>query len=92
MYIPYTRPYSPHPPGWEDPNWGVAIDGRDLKVGDVWVHLGRTHPITEIKPYVGGLSDVLGMPGEPARTACSGATEIAVGPAATIRILPREGP
>jgi hypothetical protein len=84
----YVRPYSPHPPGWEDPAWGVPIKGRDLAVGDVIVFLGRHYPIDRFEPYVGELDNVLGMG---ARTAYSGTWDMAIGPDRTIRILPREG-
>lgn len=84
----YVRQYSPHPPGWQDPDWGEPIAGRDLQVGDTYVHLHRdfeTHVIDRIVPYDGTL-----QLGSDARTACSGTWEIAVAADATVRILPRE--
>jgi len=87
----YIQQYSPHPPGWQDPAWGVPIEGRDLRVGDVIVHLGKHYPIDHIEPYKGSLANVLSVKGESARTAWSGTWDMAIGPDRTIRILPREG-
>jgi hypothetical protein len=84
----YTRPYSPHLPGWQDPAWGEPIAGRDLAVGDVIVFLGKHYPIDQFEPYKGSLDNVLG---KGARTAWSGDWDMAIGPDRTIRILPREG-
>ena len=83
----YIRPYSPHPPSWEDPEWGVRIKGRDLAVGDVLVYLGRTYKIDRFEPYTGSLAQALG---KGVRTAYSGTWGITVGPDAIKRILPRE--
>ncbi|MGR6922643.1 hypothetical protein ACU635_51030 [[Actinomadura] parvosata] len=85
----YIRPYSPHPPGWQNPAWGIPVAGRDLKIGDQLVHIHAslgTHTIDRFKPYDGSLPL-----GSDARTACSGTWEIAVAATATVRILPREG-
>ena len=86
--LPYRRPYPPYLPGHQDPAWGVPVAGQELVVGDVIVYLGRLYRIHRFEPYIGSLSGVLG---EGARTAFSGDWEMAVGPTATIRILPREG-
>ncbi|MEU4577476.1 hypothetical protein [Nonomuraea sp. NPDC023979] len=83
----YTRPYSPHPIGWEDPAWGVRVTGPELTVGDVIVHLGRHYPIDRFEPYEGSLDAVLG---EHARVACSGDWGLPVSATHTARILPRE--
>ncbi|MEV1245161.1 hypothetical protein [Nonomuraea sp. NPDC049750] len=85
---PYTRPYPPYLPGHQDPAWGVPVAGQELVDGDVIVYLGRLYRIHRFEPYVGSLSGLLG---EGARTAFSGDWEMAIGPTATIRILPREG-
>lgn len=72
-----------------NPAWGVPIYGKDLAVGDVLVHLHRdheTHLIDRFTPYTGGLPLDKG-----ARTAWAGTWDLAVGPYAIIRILPRGG-
>ncbi|MGP4093009.1 hypothetical protein [Nonomuraea sp. KM90] len=86
----YIRPYSPHPPGWQDPAWGVPVLGGELAVGDVLVHVGREYPITHFEPYVGGLDQVLG---KGARVARSGPTwpGLPISLDRTYRIRPREG-
>jgi len=84
----YVRPYPPYLPGHTDPAWGVAIAGRDLRVGDqlVYIHASLgTHTIDRLVPYDGGL-----QLGSGARTAYSGTWGITVAPDATVRILPRE--
>ncbi|MEV4287414.1 hypothetical protein AB0K40_18060 [Nonomuraea bangladeshensis] len=80
----------PLPPAGR-PEWGVPIYGKDVRVGDVWVHLHvdhETHRIDRLVPYKGPMREALGAG---ARTACSGSWEIAVAPYQVVRILPRGG-
>lgn len=71
-----------------NPAWGAPIYGSDLTTGDTIVYLGRHHTIDRFENYKGELSGVLG---EGARTAYSGTWDMAIGPDAIIRILPRDG-
>lgn len=82
----YIRPYSPHPPGWQDPAWGVPITGAELAVGDVIVHLGRHYTVDRFGAYDGSL-DL----GQGARIAHSGTWGLPIADDRTVRILPREG-
>src|SRR5574341_1061101 len=65
-----------------------TIPGRDLKVGDVIVFLGRRYPVDRIEPYRGSLRSELG---EGTRVAWSGSWGMTIGPDAAIRVLSRPG-
>lgn len=63
-----------------------AVAGRDLKMGDVIVFLGRHHRIDRFTAYTGSLLAELG---EGTRVAWSGTWGMTVGPNSPVRILPR---
>lgn len=79
------------PPGlWAptqaSPAHGTPIKGKELAEGDVIVHIGRHYPVSHFDAYVGSLRDELG---HETRTAVCGTWEMAIGPRATIHIVPR---
>ncbi|GAA3722740.1 hypothetical protein GCM10022224_104440 [Nonomuraea antimicrobica] len=80
------------PPGlWAptqaSPALGTPIKGKELAEGDVIVHVGRHYPVNHFVAYVGSLRDELG---HDTRTAVCGTWEMAIGPQATIHIVPRD--